>query len=37
LLTVLGAALKAMVGAGEATVTVVDCEAVPPMPIQVRV
>jgi hypothetical protein len=37
LLTVLGAALRAMLGAAEATVTVVDCDACPPMPMQVRV
>ena len=30
LLTVLGVALRATVGAVEATVTVVDCEALPP-------
>jgi Mg-chelatase subunit ChlD len=36
LLTVLGVALKATVGAVEATVTVVDCEeALPPRPVQV--
>jgi hypothetical protein len=37
LLIVLGAALKAMLGAADATVTVVDCEAWPPMPMHVRV
>jgi hypothetical protein len=37
LLTVLGAALRVMLGAAEATVTVVDCDAWPPMPMQVRV
>ena len=34
---VLGAALKLTLGAGAATVTVADCEAVPPRPVQVKV
>ena len=37
LATVLGLALKVSVGAGEVTVTVVDCVALPPVPVQVRV
>jgi len=35
--TVLGLALKLTVGAGEDTVTVADCAALPPVPVQVRV
>jgi hypothetical protein len=35
--TVLGLALKLTVGAGEVTVTVEDCAALPPVPVQVRV
>ncbi len=34
---VLGLALKLTVGAGEVTVTVADCAALPPAPVQVRV
>jgi len=37
LVTVLGLALKLTVGAGEVTVTVADCAALPPAPVQVRV
>jgi len=37
LATVLGLALKVTVGAGEVTVTVADCAALPPAPVQVRV
>jgi len=37
LVTVLGLALKVTVGAGEVTVTVADCAALPPAPVQVRV
>lgn len=37
LATVLGLALKLTVGAAEATVTVADCAALPPPPVQVRV
>jgi hypothetical protein len=37
LATVLGLALKLTVGAGEVTVTVADCAALPPAPVQVRV
>jgi hypothetical protein len=37
LATVLGLALKATVGAAEVTVTVADCAALPPAPVQVRV
>jgi hypothetical protein len=37
LLTVLGAALNAMLGAAPATVTVVDWTAWPPRPVQVSV
>jgi hypothetical protein len=36
LLSVLGAALKATLGVAEDTVTVVDCEALPPCPVQVN-
>jgi hypothetical protein len=36
LATVLGLALNVTVGAGVATVTVADCEALPPVPLQVR-
>lgn len=35
LLTVLGVALRATVGAAEASVTVVDCDALPPRPVHV--
>lgn len=35
--TVLGLALKLTVGAGELTVTVEDCAALPPVPVQVSV
>ena len=35
--TVLGLALKLTVGAGEVTVTVADCAALPPAPVQVSV
>jgi hypothetical protein len=35
LLTVLGAAEKLTVGAGAVTVTVADCVALPPVPVQV--
>ena len=34
---VLGLALKLTVGAGEVTVTVADCAALPPAPVQVNV
>ena len=34
---VLGLALKLTVGAGEVTVTVADCAALPPAPVQVSV
>jgi hypothetical protein len=37
LVTVLGVALKVTVGAGELTVTVADCAAVPPVPVQLNV
>ena len=37
LATVLGLALKLTVGAGEVTVTVADCAALPPAPVQFRV
>ena len=37
LATVLGLVLKITVGAGEVTVTVADCAALPPVPVQVRV
>lgn len=37
LATVLGVALKVTVGAGELTVTVADCAAVPPVPVQLKV
>ena len=37
LTTVLGLALKLSVGAGELTVTVADCAALPPVPVQFRV
>ena len=37
LATVLGLALSVRVGAGEVTVTVADCAAVPPAPVQVKV
>jgi len=37
LVTVLGLALKVTVGAGELTVTVADCAAVPPVPVQLKV
>jgi hypothetical protein len=37
LATVLGAAVKATVGAGAVTVTVAVCAALPPAPVQVRV
>ena len=37
LATVLGLALKLTVGASEVTVTVADCAALPPAPVQVRV
>jgi len=37
LLTVLGFALSVTVGSGVVTVTVADCEALPPLPLQVRV
>lgn len=36
LLTLLGLALKVTTGAGELTDTVADCEAVPPLPVQLR-
>jgi hypothetical protein len=36
LATVLGLAAKATVGAGEVTETVADCDALPPLPTQVR-
>ena len=35
LATVLGLAVKVTVGAGEVTETVVDCVALPPLPVQV--
>jgi hypothetical protein len=35
LATVLGLAVKVIVGAGEVTETVVDCVALPPLPVQV--
>ncbi len=37
LVRVLGLALKLTVGAAEATVTVADCAALPPAPVQVKV
>jgi hypothetical protein len=37
LATVLGLALSVTVGAAEVTVTVADCAAVPPLPVQVNV
>jgi hypothetical protein len=37
LLTVLGFALSETVGSGIVTVTLADCEALPPLPLQVRV
>ncbi len=37
LATVLGLALSVTVGAGMVTFTVVDCAALPPLPVQVRV
>ncbi len=37
LVTVLGLALRATVGAGELTVTVADCAALPPAPVHVSV
>jgi hypothetical protein len=37
LLTVVGLALKVTVGAGVVTVTVADCDALPPLPVQVKV
>jgi hypothetical protein len=37
LATVLGLALSVRVGAGEVTVTVEDCAALPPAPVQVKV
>ena len=37
LVTVLGLALSVTVGAGEVTETVADWEALPPVPVQVRV
>ncbi len=37
LATVLGLAPRLTVGAGEVTVTVADCAALPPAPVQVRV
>jgi hypothetical protein len=37
LLTVLGLAVRVTVGAGVVTVTVADCEALPPAPVQVSV
>lgn len=37
LATVLGPALSVRVGAGEVTVTVADCAALPPAPVQVKV
>ncbi len=37
LVTVLGLALRATVGAGELTVTVADCAALPPPPVHVSV
>ena len=36
LATVLGLAVRVTVGAGVVTVTVADCEALPPLPVQVR-
>ena len=36
LATVLGLAVNVMVGAGEVTETVVDCRALPPLPVQVN-
>jgi hypothetical protein len=36
LATVLGLAAKVIVGAGAVTVTVTDCVAVPPLPVQVK-
>jgi hypothetical protein len=36
LATLLGLAVKVTVGAAESTVTVADCEALPPVPVQVR-
>jgi hypothetical protein len=35
LTTVLGLAVKVTVGAGEVTETVADCDALPPVPVQV--
>ena len=37
LITVLGLALKVTVGAGAVTLTVADCAAVPPEPVQLKV
>ena len=37
LVTVLGLALRATIGAGELTVTVADCAALPPAPVHVSV
>ena len=37
LATVLGLATRLMVGAGCVTVTVADCAALPPLPVQLRV
>ena len=37
LATVLGLALSVSVGAGEVTVTVADCAALPPAPVQLKV
>jgi hypothetical protein len=37
LATVLGLALSVSVGAGDVTVTVADCAALPPAPVQVKV
>jgi hypothetical protein len=37
LLTVLGAAVSATLGVAVVTVTVVDCEALPPCPVQVNI
>ena len=37
LVTVLGLALRLTVGAAVVTVTVVDCDALPPVPVQVSV
>jgi hypothetical protein len=37
LVTVLGLALRMTVGGGEVTVTVADCAALPPVPVQVNV